>query len=262
MYSAQRQRLHPLIAAAAVSVILVSLVGIASLSGFMPASLSPTPASTAAVVPAVAVVPGPRGVVAPVVAAAPTAALPVSAPVNTADTLTPGETLLVESNLPARPIGATVVPPIEKSVDRQGHGAVRRTAPGAASTNVLAASAEPMPRPVPPRRHAARVATSTSGNTGGGQTHAGRGTQLGVMDPTPSAAAPRGVSQYGNASPRIVPVVRPPSPGGSERGGTTGAGLERSRTLGQDIDQTLSRLVDAFSLRTDAPAPQPELSRY
>ena len=264
MYSSQRQRLHPLMAAASVSVILVSLVGIASLSGFMPASLSTRAALTAVVVPAAAVAARPTVVAPPVATATPSVALPASTPVKTADTLAPGETLLSESILPARPVVATVAPAMEKSAVRQAHSTVRSTVSNTARTKASAsvASTEPTPRPAAPRRHAAQVAASMSGNTSGGQTHAGRGTPPGVIDPIAPVAASPNVNQDGNALPRIVPVVRPPPWGVIERGGTTRAGAERNRTLGQGIDQTLSRLVDTLGLRTAPPAPQPELSRY
>ena len=130
------QRIHPLVAAASVSIILVSMLGVATLTGVLAPSNSQTTAATgvhpvvgAALVAKTALAPAPAPTTAPTAAGAtgaqlavgtPTApvaansllgaARPGDRPLTVRETLAPGETLIAPATTPAAALASVPVP--------------------------------------------------------------------------------------------------------------------------------------------------------
>jgi hypothetical protein len=213
-----RRSHHPLLTAAAVSVIVVSVLGIASITGVLPAfhgmSTEKSPVVTAAVVTSPAL---------------------ANLPVKTSETLAPGESLVPAENfvaavpaIPAAAVTATTVTATGVTTPAVNAAAVAAAAlavPPAKSSDVavaaapLAQSAAPKPSVTPAheakaaitnrkapalasvhqqsRRRQPEVVT-TSGNTAGGEFASGR--------------APHDAIDERASVPRITPVYRPTGP--------------------------------------------------
>lgn len=100
-----RSRIHPLMAAAAVSTTLVSVMGIAAISGVLPwipgAALQKLPSAS----------PRPGVAAVPTAIVVPTASLKATAPLTAAESLAPGETLIA-GDTPAMPRAVSVTPAV------------------------------------------------------------------------------------------------------------------------------------------------------
>lgn len=178
-----RPALHPLLTAAAVSVIVVSVLGIASLTGVLPMTRGATSGQ-------------------PVVSAL------ASAPVKPAETLAPGETLVsAESLAAAKPVlSVAALPPKQLVTADEGslsvprHHAAKPVAIVALPAKPALASRTPTLPTLSGERYPRQqraFAGTTSGGAASGETASGRA-QVAIIERT--------------APPRITPVYRPTGP--------------------------------------------------
>ena len=251
------QRIHPLVAAAAVSIILVSMLGVATMTGVLPHSNSrPTKATasdTAVVKPALLVASAAQGNVRPTVEtpAANSATDASRRPPTAGETLAPGETLIT---LPAvASVASTKAPAASTPVVRESR---RRASVGRRVVEPWGAAP---PRQLPAQRivpvyrdqRLPRTTVPSPQETGGAAdieqpvpmySH-GAASERAFLGTQAYRRAVRGEDEGEGRSAREP--VRGNDPGWD--GPATRFGTTLGHTLGDGIDRTISAIADVLS---------------